>query len=165
MITVKLTGTESLITRLKKVPPSVFAALVAKTWALAINLQGYIRSNKLSGQVLNVISGDLRRSINIDVIEEGQKVIGKVFSSGDVKYAGIHEYGGTTRPHMIYPRKAEVLAFMGKSGDMVFAKSVSHPGSVMPERSFMRSSLAENAVAISEAYKLTVLEAAKAGVE
>jgi hypothetical protein len=34
-----------------------------------------------------------------------------------------------TRPHEIRPRTASVLAFIGASGEQVFARSVMHPGS------------------------------------
>ena len=67
-------------------------------------------------------------------------VIGKVAQSGDVKYGGIHEFGGRTPAHVIEAKKAAALHFV-MGGKDVFAKRVNHPGSQMPERSFMRSSL------------------------
>lgn len=33
-----------------------------------------------------------------------------------------------TRPHMIYPRKGRYLVFTSRSGQLVFAKQVAHPG-------------------------------------
>lgn len=83
---------------------------------------------------------------------------GRVFTSG-VPYARIWEFGGKTRPHIILPRNASVLAFMGKDGKMVFARKVQHPGSRIPEKSYARSTLAEQAADITAAIKDGVAEA------
>lgn len=167
MINVTLTGDRELILKLQKMPVSVAAVLVTSIKMLSLKLQAKIQRDKLSGQVLKVVTGALRRSIHATpVVKTGSVVRGGVASSGDVKYAGIHEFGGRTKAHIIEPRKAKALAFMGKSGDMVFAKKVNHPGSVMPERSFMRSSLAEMAVEIVTEMKRAVVRgllAAKKG--
>ena len=63
-------------------------------------------------------------------------------TSAGVAYAAIQEFGGKTSAHEITPTKAQALAFV-VGGDMRFARRVQHPGSNMPERSFLRSSLAE----------------------
>lgn len=97
---------------------------------------------KLSGPVLKVGKGRLLNSIKSQMVENQQTIYVRVFSSG-VPYAGIHEHGGRTRPHMIVARNAKALHFMAANGADVFAKMVHHPGSLMPERSFLRSSLAE----------------------
>jgi phage gpG-like protein len=57
-------------------------------------------------------------------------------------YAAIHEFGGVTAAHEIRARKAAALAFM-RGGSLAFATSVRHPGSRIPARSFLRTSLAE----------------------
>jgi phage gpG-like protein len=76
-------------------------------------------------------------------------------------YAAIHEYGGTTRAHVIEARKAKALAFQ-MGGQTVFFKRVNHPGSHMPERSFLRSALEENAGSIRDALERAVAEGVKA---
>lgn len=48
-------------------------------------------------------------------------------------YAAIHQFGGTTKPHVIRARVAKALAVPGRG---VF-KSVQHPGSVIPARPFI----------------------------
>lgn len=63
------------------------------------------------------------------------KIIGGLFSN--VVYARIHEFGGTTRPHVIAPKRANVLAFQ-KGGQQVFARRVHHPGSKIPARPYIR---------------------------
>src|SRR5574337_208104 len=62
--------------------------------------------------------------------------------TGGVKYAAIQEFGGQTAAHEILPIKARALAFMAGRG-LRFARKVAHPGSIIPERSYLRSSLAE----------------------
>ena len=57
-----------------------------------------------------------------------------------MKYAAIQEYGGKTSAHEILPAKGDVLAFVAGDGQH-FARRIEHPGSVIPERSYLRSSL------------------------
>lgn len=100
-------------------------------------------------------SGRLLASIGGEMSESVTDVSATVFSRG-VPYARIHEYGGQTRAHTILPRNASVLAFMGRDGKMVFARKVNHPGSNIPERSFMRSTLAEQRLEIIGAIRSAV---------
>lgn len=55
----------------------------------------------------------------------------------NVEYAGIHEFGGQTRPHIIRAKPGKTLAFQ-KGGQFIFRKEVKHPGSKMKERAFIR---------------------------
>ena len=91
---------------------------------------------------LHVRSGNLRRSIHSVVESGGTSIKGKVSSSGDVKYAGTHEFGGTIHVPDIVATKAKALHFV-VGGKDVFAKSVKAHDITMPERSFLRSSLEE----------------------
>lgn len=159
IVNVQVVGDSELIARFKDMPRAVNQALFVKVTSLALKLEGYVKTNKLNGQVLNRISGALSRSIHNVVDHDMKSVVGRVFSSGDVKYAGIHEFGGKTAPHIIEPKKASVLAFLGKGGVRVFTKKVNHPGSKMPERSFMRSSLRDMSTEISTGMKKAVVDA------
>lgn len=127
---------------LDSVPDAVVRAVGKKMRIITVDLQGYVVSQKLQGQVLNHRSGKLSRSIQQAVETEGTKVTGDVFSAGDVKYAGIHEFGGVIPAHDIEAKNAKALAFM-IDGKMVFAKRVHIPDVTMPERSYLRSSLAD----------------------
>ena len=160
MINIQIRGDRELIARFDALPEKMRHALKAKTQTLAYALQRKVVSEKLSGQVLKRVTGALARSIDQRVEEQGSAVKGFVFSSGDVKYAGIHEFGGKTPPHVILPVKAKALAFM-MGGKQVFAKRVNHPGSQMPERSFMRSSLADMRGEIVEGLTQAVKEATR----
>ncbi len=142
MLTLGLAGADALDARLGAFPAELLADLNAKAAMLAGALADKVKDDKLSGQVLNALSGDLRASIVSEASVDGDDVVGSVGSTGDVKYAAIQEYGGKTAAHEILPSKAEALAFI-VGGALRFARRVEHPGSVIPERSYLRSSLEE----------------------
>jgi phage gpG-like protein len=156
VLNVTLTGDRELIERLDSMPGKLQAALYQKVSLLALKLEAKVKK-KLSGEVLNVRTGDLRRSIASKVEQSPHAVIGKVYSSGDVKYAAIHEFGGQTKAHVIEAVNGKALAFMA-GGKQVFAKRVNHPGSKMPERSFLRSSLADMREEITQELHQTVVD-------
>ncbi len=158
-VNVTVVGDRALIARFREMPRAINQALYAKVLALSLKLEKKVKVDKLNGQVLNRITGALARSIHSVVDRQEHLVLGRVFSSGDVKYAAIHEYGGTTKPHIIEPKKANVLAFTGKGGETIFAKKVNHPGSKMPERSYMRSSLHDMSTEISLGMKEAIVRA------
>jgi phage gpG-like protein len=132
-------GLEETSARFDAYPAALQAALGAKATELATALADLVK-NKLSGAVLNTSSGALRDSIAARVTADSDGVLASVGSEGDVKYAAIQEYGGKTSAHEILPVKGDVLAFVtGESQH--FARRTEHPGSVIPERSYLRSSL------------------------
>ncbi len=132
-------GLEETSARLDAYPAALQAALGAKATELAAALTDLVK-NKLSGAVLNTSSGALRNSIAASVTADADGVLASVGSEGDVKYAAIQEYGGKTSAHEILPVKGDVLAFVAGDGQH-FARRIEHPGSVIPERSYLRSSL------------------------
>lgn len=142
MLNVQIIGDRELVARLAGMPANVRQALLKKCTALAFQLQRHIQSDKLSGQVLHVRTGALRASIFSSATASGTRVEGKASSSGDVKYAGIHEFGGTINIPEIVATNAKALAFEWH-GRTVFFKKVAAHTVTMPERSFMRSSLAD----------------------
>jgi phage gpG-like protein len=145
---------------------NIHNAVVKKSMELALRLEAYVKENKLSGQVLNVRSGNLRRSIQSKVtqsIDDKDVVDITVYSDGSVPYADIHEYGGHTPPHIITPVQAQALSFIYE-GKRVFAKIVHHPGSIMPERSYLRTSIAEMTPTIRDEIENTVNDAIQQGL-
>jgi phage gpG-like protein len=135
--------------------PGILAGSKQRMSAIVFALSNKIKFEKLSGQVLKNQFGTLRDSITPTTIESGDAVVGQVATN--VEYAAIHEYGGKTKPHDIFPRKGRALAFM-MGGKQVIVKSVHHPGSVFPERSFMRTSLNEMTPQIRDAFENAVSE-------
>ncbi|RBP15873.1 bacteriophage HK97-gp10 putative tail-component [Roseiarcus fermentans] len=142
MFALELDGLDEAAARLDGCPAALRAALAAKAVELAAALADRVRTDKLSGGVLNVRSGALRDSIAAEVSTDGDGVAASVASTGDVKYAAIQEYGGKTAAHEILPAKAQALAFV-VGGALRFARKVEHPGSVIPERSYLRATLDE----------------------
>lgn len=135
-------GTETVakIDRLKGVARSKVKQTVV---ALVLLLMIKVKGEKLSGQVLKVRTGRLRRSINYRIDEKSTSIFGVVGTT--VKYGKTHELGfhGTVtvkehlrtikqawgKPLREGPRKVLVRQF---------TKRVD-----FPERSFLRSSLKE----------------------
>jgi len=142
MLSMTLVGMRELSASIAALPAKVHAALLNKVTVLALELESKIREDKLSGQVLRVRTGALRSSIQSRVEDQGHFVIATAFSCGEVNYAAIHEFGGKTPAHDIVATKSKALSFIA-GGSRVFATTVNHPGSQMPERSFLRSALAD----------------------
>jgi phage gpG-like protein len=140
MFALELDGLKEADARLTAYPAALTAALSAKAAELADALADLVKNDKLSGAVLNTGSGALRNSIAASASANADGVLASVRSEGDVKYAAIQEYGGKTSAHEILPVKAEALAFV-TGGAQVFARRVEHPGSLIPARSYLRSSL------------------------
>ncbi|WP_428491693.1 phage virion morphogenesis protein [Rhodopila sp.] len=94
MITVEVDD-RTIMTRLQFMPDRLRDSLRKEITKLALTLVSRIQQDKLSGQVLNVRTGNLRRSITDEVTATATSVTGRVFSDKSVKYAAIHEFGGT----------------------------------------------------------------------
>jgi phage gpG-like protein len=157
MLTLVVDGADALQERLDAYPAALTSDLAAKAQELASALADKVKYEKLAGEVLASRSGALAASIVAEVSGDREDIIATVGSFGDVKYAAIQEYGGKTGAHEILPGKAAVLAFMA-GGVMHFVGEVEHPGSVMPERSYLRSSLDEMGAEIVAALAATASE-------
>src|SRR3984885_4606552 len=139
MFALEVRGLDETSARFDAYPAALRDALGAKATELATALADLVK-NELSGAVLNTSSGALRGSIAAGVTADSDGVLASVGSEGDVKYAAIQEYGGKTSAHEILPVKGDVFAFVSGDGQR-FARRIEHPGSVIPERSYLRSSL------------------------
>ena len=142
MSALEVRGLEETSARFDAYPAALQAALGAKATELAAALADLVKNDKLSGAVLNTHSGALSDSIAASVTADGHGFLASVGSEGDIKYAAIQEYGGKTGAHEILPAKGNVLAFVVGDGQR-FARRIEHPGSLIPERSYLRSALAD----------------------
>ena len=140
MIRVDVTGDQAALDRMQSLPSEVRLALQRKMALLTIKLYRHIVLNKLSGQVLSTVSGRLKRSVTFDTQQTGDQIVSEVYTDGSAPYDTIHEFGGKTPAHVIEPVKAKALSYL-QDGKRVFYKRINHPGSRMPERSYMRSAL------------------------
>jgi phage gpG-like protein len=129
MLTVTVIGTEQIRARLDAMPGKVQSVLAATIFELALKVQTHVQVDKLEGQVLNHITGQLQGSIHGELSENtSDRITGRVYSS-NVAYAAIHEYGGPFRTRL----------GTGKGPPKPGGKAVGQ----MPERSYLRSSLAD----------------------
>jgi hypothetical protein len=161
---------DTLIAHFAELPGVVMANVATKVQQLTGELEAQVRSNVTSGHPLYSKTGALLSSIGQTFEADALSAIGSVYSKG-VEYAHIQEYGGATPPHEIDPVEATALRFLSKrsigfrtgavSGEVVFAQHVDHPGARMPERSFLRRSLAEMRVDIGTQIKQAALDALK----
>ncbi|MBM4301647.1 MAG: hypothetical protein FJ121_08970 [Deltaproteobacteria bacterium] len=157
MIRAVVTGQEQVIAHLGQVHPRVDGLVRQAVRAETYNVERTAKQ-KVSGVVLKNRSGTLRRKINSEFKDDGASIIGSVGLA--LAYGAIHEYGGVTRAHVIRPRNKKALAFQA-GGQGLVRKSVQHPGSKMPERSFLRSSLRDNEARIKAAIAAAVLKGVK----
>ncbi|MGB6537322.1 MAG: hypothetical protein WBF58_15315 [Xanthobacteraceae bacterium] len=142
---------------LAAMPERIRKSLAAKAGMLADELTAKIEQ-KLSGGVLKSKSGALAGSIGATIDDDASAGVSvRIATSPNIKYAAIHEYGGTIAPHQVVPDKAKALAFL-VGGKQVFAARVQLPAIVMPQRSYMRSSLAEMADQIRDELAAAVIE-------
>ena len=170
-IKIQVIGAVEVETRLRRAGYTVRMAVYKAVSELGLRLPARVKEDKLSGQVLNVRTGRLRRSINLKM-EDGEA--GVYASVGtNVVYARIHEYGGTV--HMKARQVTLNRQLNMKTGEFKkggrFVKAgranyatdhdVGEHDIVMPERSFLRSSLADMRSEILERLQKTVADAVK----
>ena len=152
MITGTVYGKAELMQRLTQWSPNVRKALLSAVTKEAIRLQAHVVKDKLTGQVLHVRTGTLYRSINMRVEDSGTSVIGAVGTN--VWYGRLHEFGETVPAHQ-------------RLVTQVFGKPLRHPvwanvkAYQLPERSFLRSALADRAPNIRQALHDAVSGAVK----
>ena len=158
-ISVYLVGDTAVEARLDALPDKLRKALRSKIHALTLNLEGHIKADKLSGQVLNVVTGRLRRSIFSKMDETETEIVGTVASSGDVKYAGRHEYG-FSGVETVQAHNRTIKQAFGReiSPKTVHVKQFERHANT-PERSFMRTALADQRDEIKAGIEKAIVEA------
>lgn len=154
---------EALLAQLLGTSDRLTVSMRTAVQRLSIIVQSAVKADKLTGQALHVRTGTLRRSINRVVTETERGVYATVGTN--VKYAAIHEYGfngdQTVRAHtrrsalqMSAKKKDRVGASAGLVNVRQFTRHM-----VMPERSFLRSTLAEHGTEIQQTLRAAALEA------
>lgn len=187
-LTVQVIGAEAVQARLGLAAVDGRNRINQEVERLGVMLLNKVKSEKLSGQVLNVKTGKLRRSMNEKLTVTSDSVTSSVGTN--TVYARIHEFGGQTRAHRIEPKNGKALLFAAKGfigpqmnvktksgrytskleslgkgqfgpkqrilsqaiagGGFVLVRGVNHPGSKIPMRSFLRTSLDEMRSVIQE---------------
>ena len=143
MITVQITGRDTLMAHISEMPMKVRTRVFATVSKLALQLQDHVKNDKLDGQVLNHITGHLQSSIQQDVTQDADSVVGRVYSNSSVNYAGIHEYG-FHGAEQVQAHIRHITQAFGRSIEPRDVMVKAHTRMMnMPERSFLRSSLAD----------------------
>ena len=157
MISLAVDGADRALAKLESLPDRLQARLRETVARLTGDTRDRVTA-KLNGGVLQRRTGRLMGAVSAAMAEEGTTLAGTIeVDSGAAPYAAIQEYGGETRAHAILPRTARVLVFQ-RGGATVFARRVNHPGSKIPERSFLRSALAELQPEIQSALRDAISE-------
>lgn len=117
----------------------IIAALRDELTAETVNLLSYIKDDKLSGQILNQRTGNLKNSGFTEVVETPDTMTGNVSFGATVPYAAIHNYGGD----IDIPEVTGKLMVFERGGETIFTRSHKAFTVRMPERNYMESSLEE----------------------
>jgi len=160
MTAFKLSGADALVQRFDRLGADVQASLLATSQTLAASLQAHVQQDKLSGQVLNRLSGDLAASIAATVEIGDGVVTAQVFAANPPPYAALLEFGGVIPAHDVRPVSAEALSFM-IDGRRVFAKVAHIPDVVVPAHAYPPSSLQDMAAEITTELQQAVARALK----
>lgn len=137
--------------RLQGVTPAIISELTSAIELLSPELAAFIIEQKLSGQVLNKVTGQLQSSVRSGPTEiSGDAITGTVIQDDSIaSYGLIHEYGGD-----IPSRTGSPMRWIGREGSPIFRNFAK--GFTLPERSFMRSALEDFAPYIEESLILAV---------
>lgn len=160
-LSVEVVGDRVLLRNLFQLPDVVRQILGPKVEEWTEKTAEAVRENiehKLSEK-----TGKLLAGVKTEVTQSKTKINGRVYiSAADVPYAEAQEEGVVTPPHMIFPSKAKVLAFVGRTGDKVFAAYVLHPGGQIPAHHFMKEAYQKMAPEISKGIKKAVIDGIRA---
>jgi hypothetical protein len=155
-LTITVEGNQ-IIAKVAALPKLLASRLRFQVAAAVIELQNYIRTQKLSGQVLHVRTGNLRNAVRAyPPVSEDFPIQGTVAVDRSAPYGAMQE--GGTRPHEIVPVRARALRFVS-GGQTVFARRVQHPG--FPPHPFMAPSFLERRDPIIARLRLAIEQAVK----
>jgi len=156
---VDVLGDRNLLRNLDQMPDIVRAILLDKVRGFVEDVADDVRANIMAR--LNSKTGNLLAGVKTELRTEGVRIDGRVYIAG-AAHAMVQEKGAVTPPHMIYPRNGKVLAFMGATGQKVFATRVFHPGGQIPGQHFMKDAFRASGPDISRGIKNAVVQGIRA---
>ena len=164
-ISLQITGTERVIAGFQLRVERVRVAAKSSLDGWAVELAGYIKANKLSGDPLHRRSGRLSGSVHPFDDSTPDSVSAGAAGGAGVPYAKIHEYGGTIH----HPGGTAFFISQLLGGRAFFVSNASaiaaslprtKPHDItIPERSYMRSGLRDEAPRGIEMLRAAVKEA------
>jgi phage gpG-like protein len=153
-VTLELTGANELTIWFDAMGDNIIPAAAAAMGETVTFLQAIVVDEKLSGQALNVRSGDLQNSIITSVDSVSTEVVGTVGvdpSSPAARYGAVHEFGGTFEIPEHLSHSSLGKEFTVRSHSATFE-----------EHSFLRSALTENKDALAQLFTEKFLQAVAA---
>lgn len=140
MLKMEFIGGDVLAAVLRSYGGKVQTAIVQSIGRSALRLQSEVMDNRLSGQVLNIRTGNLHRSIHQQVTSSGGLVVGEV--NTNVRYGVAHEYGFAGTVNVKASMRQVRQAFGRPLKSPRYVQIRAHSRNVkLPERSFLRSAL------------------------
>lgn len=156
---------ETLLARLAGMEDKLRDGTRAAVTRLSIIVQTGVKEGRLTGQVLHVRTGTLRRSINrrVETTDSGTTAV----VGTNVRYAAVHEYGFdgdvTVKAHtrrsalqMSAKRTQRAKKSEGETHVRSFTRHMR-----MPERSFLRSEVRSRADEIRQTIREAALQAVR----
>lgn len=155
VIDLQIEGDLALRARISGMPERLTPLLVQKMNTVHTQLQRHIVSDKLSGQVLQSHTGNLKRAIiQIPAEAAGNVVTAGVGLGKEASYGLAHEFGANIPERT--PKNAKALHWIGADGKDVFAMRAR--AFTLPERSFLRTSFVEFQPRIIDAIRQAIQE-------
>lgn len=142
--------TNNAIKELKEMYPDCKEGFLKGMKKAMYYAESKIKRNFGKPNVPKVRTGHLRRSIQSGVRVKGNDIEG--FVGSNLKYAGVHEFGG-----IIKPKNGEYLMFM-LDGQFRKVKQV-----VIPERSYIRTGIENNIGSITSLVKQEIINSINNG--
>lgn len=143
----ELVGREEVERALRLAGPKIVDAFLTELEHQGLELAQYIKTQELSGQVLQNRTGTLRRSITMTPFRSS----GQVTVGTNVLYAKVHEFGA-----VIKAKNVPYLKFQTPDGAWHMKKQV-----LVPARPFLRPALIRNRGKIQEALAKAVSRAVR----
>jgi phage gpG-like protein len=154
VITAYLVGDEEVLARLRGIPDAINAGLARAIAKLGIDLQRRVQEDELSGQILNVRSGSLKSSIDVEIDQSADRITATIFSDSD--YARVHEFGFSGEVTVRASLRRIREAFGRPIAEKTIAIGAHSRRMALPERSYLRSALEEMAPDIRDEVEATL---------
>lgn len=150
-VSLQISGIDGVITRLEQLPATVQVSAKSTLDAWAVQLAGYIKASKLSGDPLHRRSGRLSSSVHPVTQSSASTVSAGAGGGAGVPYARIQEYGGTIHhpggtAFFISQLLGGRAFFVSNASSLAASLPRTQPHDInMPERSYMRSGFRDQA--------------------
>lgn len=154
-LNVQLLNDRKLLRDIEAIPDDIRLVIREKTREWTYRMRDLVVQNIQA--TTKKVTGKLENSPEVEFIENGLRIDGRVYISG-VPYARALEKGAQTPPHVIRPANSKVLAFMSARGDKVFAMHVFHPGGRITPRNFMRDAYREMSPKVTRGLYYQIIE-------